>query len=217
MDWQLYIKHLGEYFDICVFFVSHSIPADSRYLMNVSEKAMATHSRTLAWKIPWVEEPGGLQSTGSHRVGNDWSDLAAAAMNVCWSINRFPNSNNVLSSSCPWPVSGLSLTYLQPRPLSLEESLRVSMSSQLSHVCESVRSTACQNCYTSSNIHKGLLKLCFKVTAETFLSKWENSSLPLPWFDVLKGSEGQSVCARTRSHAQWELALTLQYQGPPEL
>ena len=33
------------------------------------EKAMATHSSTLAWKIPWTEEPGGLQSMGSRRVG----------------------------------------------------------------------------------------------------------------------------------------------------
>ena len=37
------------------------------------EKAMATHSSTLAWKIPWTEEPGGLQSTGSQRVGHDWA------------------------------------------------------------------------------------------------------------------------------------------------
>ena len=35
------------------------------------EKAMATHSSTLAWKIPWVEEPGGLQSMGSQRVGQN--------------------------------------------------------------------------------------------------------------------------------------------------
>ena len=34
---------------------------------------------TLAWKIPWTEEPGRLQSMGSHRVGHNWSDLAAAA------------------------------------------------------------------------------------------------------------------------------------------
>ena len=39
---------------------------------------MAPHSSTLAWKIPWMEEPGRLQSMGSHRVGHDWSDLAAA-------------------------------------------------------------------------------------------------------------------------------------------
>ena len=35
------------------------------------EKAVATHSSTLAWRIPWREEPGRLQSTGSQRVGHD--------------------------------------------------------------------------------------------------------------------------------------------------
>ena len=37
------------------------------------EKAMAPHSSTLAWKIPWAEEPGRLQSMGSLRVGHDWA------------------------------------------------------------------------------------------------------------------------------------------------
>ena len=40
---------------------------------------MATHSNVLAWGIPGTGEPGGLPSMGSHRVGHDWSDLAAAA------------------------------------------------------------------------------------------------------------------------------------------
>ena len=35
------------------------------------EKGMATHSSTLAWRIPWTQEPGGLQSMGSQRVGQD--------------------------------------------------------------------------------------------------------------------------------------------------
>ena len=35
------------------------------------EKGMATHSRICAWKIPWTEEPGGLQSVGSQRIGHD--------------------------------------------------------------------------------------------------------------------------------------------------
>ena len=43
------------------------------------EKEMATHSGTLAWRIPWTEEPGRLPSMGSYRVGHDRSDLAAAA------------------------------------------------------------------------------------------------------------------------------------------
>ena len=43
------------------------------------EKEMATHSSVLAWRIPGTGEPGGLLSMGSHRVGHDWGDLAAAA------------------------------------------------------------------------------------------------------------------------------------------
>ena len=43
------------------------------------EKEMATHSSILAWRIPWTEEPGGLLSIGSCRVGRDWSDLACIA------------------------------------------------------------------------------------------------------------------------------------------
>ena len=37
------------------------------------EKEMATHSSILAWKNPWMEEPGKLQSMGSQRVGHDWA------------------------------------------------------------------------------------------------------------------------------------------------
>ena len=43
------------------------------------EKEMATHFSVLAWRIPGTGEPGGLPSMRSHRVGHDWSDLAAAA------------------------------------------------------------------------------------------------------------------------------------------
>ena len=44
------------------------------------EEEMAAHSSVLAWRIPGTGEPGGLPSMGSHRVGHDWSDLAAAAV-----------------------------------------------------------------------------------------------------------------------------------------
>ena len=47
---------------------------------HASEKEMATHSSVLAWRIPGTGEPDGLPSMGSHRVGHDWSDLAAAAV-----------------------------------------------------------------------------------------------------------------------------------------
>ena len=49
------------------------------------------HFSTLAWKIPWTEEPGRLQSMGSLRVGHDWIDLAAAAVAADF------NQNNRLS------------------------------------------------------------------------------------------------------------------------
>ena len=43
------------------------------FKMRTSEKAMAPHSSILAWKIPWTEEPGGLQSVGSWRIGHNWA------------------------------------------------------------------------------------------------------------------------------------------------
>ena len=43
---------------------------------------MAIHSSVLAWRIPGTGEPGGLPSMGSHRVGHEWSDLAAAAVST---------------------------------------------------------------------------------------------------------------------------------------
>ena len=62
------------------------------------EKEMATHSSVLAWRIPGTGEPGGLSSMGSHRVGHDWSDLAAVVaarerqaprtQQTWWSWNR---------------------------------------------------------------------------------------------------------------------------------
>ena len=60
-----------------------SFPSEPPYLLtiwyvNIWEKAMAPHSSTFAWKIPWTKEPGKLQSMWSHRVGDDWTDLAAA-------------------------------------------------------------------------------------------------------------------------------------------
>ena len=55
----------------------------------VLEKEMATHPRVLAWRIPGTEEPGGLPSMGSHRVGHNWSDLAAAAAAALTILNLY--------------------------------------------------------------------------------------------------------------------------------
>ena len=48
------------------------------------EKAMAPHSSTLAWKIPWMEEPGRLQSMGSLRVGYDWANSLSLFTFMVW-------------------------------------------------------------------------------------------------------------------------------------
>ena len=47
--------------------------ARSLYWEEPLEEGMTTHSRVLAWRIPWTEEPGGLQSTRLQRVGHDWA------------------------------------------------------------------------------------------------------------------------------------------------
>ena len=56
------VKHLPEMQETWVQFLDLEDPL---------EKKVATHSSTLAWKIPWTEEPGGLQSMGSQQVGHD--------------------------------------------------------------------------------------------------------------------------------------------------
>ena len=53
---------------ICI----QSFNDNSKHLSTHSEKAMAPHYSTLAWKIPWTKEPGRLQSMGSLRVGHNW-------------------------------------------------------------------------------------------------------------------------------------------------
>ena len=51
--------------------IREELPFSVRNSKKISEKAMATHSSTLAWKISWTEEPGRLQSMGSQRVRHD--------------------------------------------------------------------------------------------------------------------------------------------------
>ena len=74
------------------------------------EKEMATHSRVLAWRIPGTGEPGGLPSMGSHRVGHDWSDLAAAAAAVqrrAWG-QPLPAGRHILSQHGGWSLTNFS-------------------------------------------------------------------------------------------------------------
>ena len=56
--------------------LSSVLPLYFIYILYLSllEKEVATHSSIFAWRIPWTEEPGRLQSTESQRIKNDWSD-----------------------------------------------------------------------------------------------------------------------------------------------
>ena len=52
-------------------YLNAQFPKNSKECKEIVEKATAPHSSTLAWKIPWMEKPGGLQSMGSLKVGHD--------------------------------------------------------------------------------------------------------------------------------------------------
>ena len=131
---------------------------------------MAPHSSTLAWKIPWMEEPGRLQSMESLIVGHDWSDLAAAAAAAAaglassrtgsWcsnehqhlSISRpcFPSCNEGFMTVRLSPLDGSQLFRLTFYPLQFSRSV---MSDSLwphglQHArlpCPSTTSGACSN------------------------------------------------------------------------
>ena len=78
------------------------------------EKEMVTHFSILAWRIPWTEEPGGLQSTGSPGVGDDWVMCVCVCVCVCvpsacqkryTSMCRLVSSAEITSTSLPsWGV-----------------------------------------------------------------------------------------------------------------
>ena len=57
------------------------------------EKEMATHSSTLAWKIPWTEGPGGLQSLGMQKVGPDWA-TSLSLMYPAWHVSPSQESSD---------------------------------------------------------------------------------------------------------------------------
>ena len=74
------------------------------------EKEMTTHSSVLVWRISGTEEPGGLLSMGSHRVGHDWSDLAEAINLANFTITMYKRGP-------PWRLSGKEPTCQYRRPV----------------------------------------------------------------------------------------------------
>ena len=67
-----------------------------------AEEAMAPHSSTLAWDIPWTEEPGGLQSMGSWRVGHDW----ATDFTFTFHFHALEKEMAIHSSVLAWRIPG---------------------------------------------------------------------------------------------------------------
>ena len=86
------LKHLPGMRETCVRSLVQEDPL---------EKEMATHSSTFAWRIPWREEPGRLQSMGLHRVGQDWATLLSLSRISLPSIKRI-----YIVSRLPWWSSG---------------------------------------------------------------------------------------------------------------
>ena len=86
MRWTKYINQYLE--DL------KSITNKVDFMTLCSEKAMAPHSSTLAWKIPWAEEPGRLQSMGSLWVGHDWATSLSLFTFMHW------RNGNPLQCSC---------------------------------------------------------------------------------------------------------------------
>ena len=84
----LFKKYL-ELLDCVLLFFKYAstLPIWIRLALDL-EKEMAAHSSTLAWRIPGTREPDGLPSLGSHKVGHDWSDLAAAVAAWSWKLGE---------------------------------------------------------------------------------------------------------------------------------
>ena len=70
------------------------------------EKEMVTHSSTLAWKIPWTEETGRLQSVGSQRVGHDWATLLYLLMSLLWLPGGSVGKESASSVGDPGSIPG---------------------------------------------------------------------------------------------------------------
>ena len=76
----------------------HVVTKTEQLTNNFLELEMVTHSSFLAWRIPWAEEPGGLQSIGSQKVRHDWVttlSLCICKTQKCWFLNLLKNKLDV--------------------------------------------------------------------------------------------------------------------------
>ena len=69
------------------------------------EKEIVTHSSILAWEIPWTEEPGGLQSMGSHRAGHDWAHTGISSLSSVQSLRHVRHFATPWAAACQASLS----------------------------------------------------------------------------------------------------------------
>ena len=132
---------------------------------------MATHSSLLAWRIPWTEEPGGLQSIGSQRVGHDWRDLACTQQSM--GLNCDSTTYWHHTSSQGYYFTSLSLSFLGIK------FWEQSYSSKSTHLTE------------RDNIYKELDTISCSKRASSLLYLFSTHS-PNEWMDEYLGGK-QSV------------------------
>ena len=96
---------------------------------------MAPHSRTLAWKIPWTEEPGGLQSMGSQRVGHDWATSLSLFPFMHWR-RKWQPSPVFLPGESQGRGAWWAAVYGVAQSWTRLQRLSSSSSSRVDHVCQ---------------------------------------------------------------------------------
>ena len=101
--WFLHVHMSPRLFFLSCSLIIYSCHKSYIYV-HPSEKALAPHSSTLAWKIPWMEEPGGLQSMGSLRVGHDWVTSLSL---FTFHFHALEKEMATHSSVLAWRISGM--------------------------------------------------------------------------------------------------------------
>ena len=138
------------------------------------EKEMATHSSTLAWKIPWREKPGRLQSMGSQRVGQDWATSLSLSIRIYVKHKKTVYFLFLSLSKILWKISGYSFDL---------------------HTIVSVIDNSCGNSHWKYNKncpwilsvwsyhnHYSLSKFQFSSVAQSFLTFWDPMDCSMPGF-----------------------------------
>ena len=100
------------------------------------EEGIATHSSILVWRIPWTEEPGGLQSIASQRVGHDWSDLAHITDLQC--CVNFCCTAEWISNMCIYTCIYIYMSYAWELPVGLGCGPRIHISNKLHRAATAV-------------------------------------------------------------------------------